>query len=106
MLEVFKEGEKISVLELEVGRQECIFGRLPSCTVPLDHLSISRNHALMAYDGKGGLTITDLGSAHGTNVDGIWIRAKAPRSLQVGSKVRFGASSREYRVVSIPAEMV
>ncbi len=35
---------------------------------------------------------------HGTNVDGLWLRPKAPRGLQLGSVIKFGASSRTYTV--------
>ena len=35
---------------------------------------------------------------HGTNVDGLWLRPKAPRGLQLGSIIKFGASSRTYTV--------
>ena len=37
-------------------------------------------------------------TAHRTNVDGVWIRPNAPRQLPVGATVRFGASTREYKV--------
>ena len=37
-------------------------------------------------------------TGHGTNVDGLWLRAKAPKGLQVGSVIKFGASSRSYTV--------
>ena len=40
----------------------------------------------------------DVVAGHGTNVDGLWLRAKAPRGLQVGSVIKFGASSRSYTV--------
>lgn len=39
-----------------------MFGRLASCDVLLEHLSISRQHAQMTTDGAGNLFITDLGS--------------------------------------------
>jgi hypothetical protein len=41
-------------------------------------------------------------AAHGTNVDGAWIKAKVPKQLQAGSVLKFGASAREYRVVKLP----
>ena len=37
-------------------------------------------------------------AAHRTNVDGVWIRPSAPRQLPLGATVRFGASTREYKV--------
>jgi hypothetical protein len=37
-------------------------------------------------------------AAHGTNLDGVWIRANEARLLNKGAIFKFGASSREYRV--------
>lgn len=42
-------------------------------------------------------------AAHQTNVDGAWIRPKVPKQLRAGSVLRFGASTREYRVARLPA---
>ena len=39
-----------------------------------------------------------LYAAHGTNLDGAWIRANEARLLNKGSVFKFGASSREYKV--------
>ncbi len=51
---------------LEIGlhspHQRCVFGRLPSNEVVLEHLSISRQHAQLSLDSFGELLITDLGS--------------------------------------------
>lgn len=105
VLEVVREGASLGhlVVELQRPSQHCTFGRLPSCDVVLEHLSVSRQHAQLSTDGAGALTLTDLGSAHHTNLDGVWIRPNVPRPLAKGSVVRFGASSREYRVVKLPA---
>lgn len=104
-IEVWKGGDRLGRLALELGKpsQECIFGRLPSCGVPLEHLSVSRHHARLTGDAAGRLWLTDLGSAHGTQVDGVWIRAKEPKELTLGSAFRFGASTREFRVAALPA---
>lgn len=166
------------MLEMQRPSQQATFGRLPSCEVPLEHLSISRAHAQLTTDGAGNLFITDLGSggrglagqgrlavllgrlcgarpalhlslvlallpsvpsrrgrcslrhrrhlrlhhwpskalhrarpwhsapplcaAHGTNVDGAWIKPKVPKQLRVSSVLKFGASTREYRVAKLP----
>lgn len=37
-------------------------GRLPTCDIPLEHLSVSRAHAQFTTDGAGNLFLTDLGS--------------------------------------------
>ena len=68
----------------------------------MEHLSVSRQHAQLTTDGRGGLMVTDLGSAHGTNLDGVWMKARAPRALKAGSVLRLGASSRELRLVRLP----
>lgn len=37
-------------------------------------------------------------AAHGTNVDGLWLRPNVPRQLKMGSILRFGGSTRSYEV--------
>ncbi|KAI3430229.1 hypothetical protein D9Q98_004826 [Chlorella vulgaris] len=103
VLEVLREGKQLGHLVLELQRvgQQCVFGRLPSCEVPVEHLSISRAHAQLTRDGGGNLSVTDLGSAHGTNVDGAWIKPKVPKQLRVGSVLSLGASVRQYKVVRV-----
>lgn len=54
------------VLEMQRPSQQATFGRLPSCEVPLEHLSISRAHAQLTTDGAGNLFVTDLGSGGDT----------------------------------------
>ncbi|GAB4815324.1 hypothetical protein N2152v2_002370 [Parachlorella kessleri] len=104
VLEVKREGKSLGhlVVQLVRANQECTFGRLPSCDVQLEHLSISRQHAQLTTDGAGNLFVTDLGSAHGTNIDGTWVRANVPKQLSKGSTVQFGASTRQYTVTKLP----
>jgi hypothetical protein len=58
--------------------QECLFGRLPSCGIQLEHLSASRAHAQLSTDGAGNLFLTDLGSGEavegqeGGGREGAW----------------------------------
>ncbi len=44
------------------------------------------------------LSWTVYAAAHGTNLDGAWIRANEARLLNKGAVFKFGASSREYKV--------
>lgn len=37
-------------------------------------------------------------AAHGTNIDGVWVKANNPKQLRIGSKFKFAASSRTYCV--------
>ena len=47
-----------------------------------------------------GVSLLNVGllAAHGTNLDGVWIRANEARLLNKGAVFKFGASSREYKV--------
>ncbi|KAL0027469.1 hypothetical protein WJX77_003809 [Trebouxia sp. C0004] len=104
VLEIAREGKAAGQLRLSLApNQRCVFGRQPGgCDVVLEHLSISRQHAHLSMDLNGHCFITDMASGHGTNVDGLWLRPKAPRGLQLGSIIKFGASSRTYTVVKLP----
>ena len=42
--------------------QRVLFGRVPSCDVVLEHLSISRQHAVVTVDGTGCAFVMDLQS--------------------------------------------
>ncbi|KAL0022102.1 hypothetical protein WJX79_009630 [Trebouxia sp. C0005] len=104
VLDIAREGKAAGQLRLSLAsNQRCVFGRQPGgCDVVLEHLSISRQHAQLSMDLNGRCFITDMASGHGTNVDGLWLRPKAPRGLQLGSIIKFGASSRTYTVVKLP----
>ncbi len=49
-------------LGLQAANQRVLFGRVPSCEVHLEHLSISRHHAQLTLDASGHLFLTDLGA--------------------------------------------
>ena len=49
-------------LGLHSSHQRCVFGRLPSNEVVLEHASISRQHAQLSLNDSRDLLITDLGS--------------------------------------------
>ncbi|KAL3135874.1 hypothetical protein ABBQ32_007430 [Trebouxia sp. C0010 RCD-2024] len=103
VLDIARDGREAGQLRLSLApNQRCVFGRHPgSCDVVLEHLSISRQHAHLSMDLNHHCFITDMGSGHGTNVDGLWLRAKAPKGLQMGSVIKFGASSRSYTVTKL-----
>ena len=52
----------------------------------------------LTVDTGGNLYVTDLGTSHGTNVDGTWIRPNEPKQLPKGAVLRLAASSRQYKV--------
>lgn len=101
MVSVLKQGAG-QLQQLLLGpigpHQRVTFGRSPDCDVVLEHLSISRQHATLTVDGGGGVLLTDLGSAHGTKLGDTWIKQKEPRGVKVGAEMRFGGSTRSYRL--------
>jgi pSer/pThr/pTyr-binding forkhead associated (FHA) protein len=62
----------------------------------LDHQSISRKHAVIFF-GENNLTyLMDLGSSHGTLVDGRPLTSNQPFLLSDNSLIQFGQSTRRY----------
>jgi adenylate cyclase len=68
------------------GRVECSLGRENSSIV-LEHASISRSHARIVCE-QGVWTIEDLGSKHGTYLNGK--RVSTPQVLMSGASLRLG----------------
>ncbi|MEZ4226721.1 MAG: sigma 54-interacting transcriptional regulator [Polyangiaceae bacterium] len=65
-----------------------VFGRGRDCDVPLDDPSVSRAHARLNTGPP--LTITDLGSANGTLVEGIAVPRRGTVPLRFGALVELG----------------
>ena len=101
-LEVRKKGETMETLA--VGEHAVYtFGRSLTCDFPLEHASLSRNHAALIHHKNGGLYIVDLKSSHGTVLDGARIRPFEACLLRDGAHLAFGASSRSYHLVGMNA---
>ncbi len=64
VLDVLKHGRSAGHLRLSLSlpNQRCIFGRIPTCDVVLEHGSISRQHAQLATDAACHVFLSDLGS--------------------------------------------
>lgn len=79
----------------EIGKQwpitqnEIIVGRLTTCFVSIEEGSVSKNHAQITLSGNQ-VTIVDLGSTNGTEVNGIRLEAQKPHILGNESKIRIG----------------
>jgi pSer/pThr/pTyr-binding forkhead associated (FHA) protein len=64
-------------------------GRGPEATIPLDaDLNVSRSHAEV-YEWKGLLRIRDLGSTHGTLINGVPV---TDQSFNLGDHVSVGGT--------------
>lgn len=99
-LDMYKDDPSAAPLErVKVGKRPVhSFGRNADvCTHPLDHSSISRQHALIVHTGSGP-HIVDLYSSQGTTVNGDKVESGQPVRLYDDDVIVFGGSSRKYRV--------
>lgn len=73
-------------LQIPVSRNPFVIGRLKDCDLTLADKRISRRHAQLRLE-RGGIAIEDLGSRHGTIVNGESVRRAR---LTVGDRIGFG----------------
>ncbi|XP_012869023.1 PREDICTED: kanadaptin [Dipodomys ordii] len=102
-LEILKSGTIVGTRSLK-GTSCCLFGRLPSCDVCLEHPSVSRYHAVLQHRAPGpdadcdgqeqGFYLHDLGSTHGTFLNKTRIPPRTYCRVHVGHVFRFGGSTR------------
>ena len=97
--EVLKKGVIIDEIDLTT-KSFHVFGRLPSCDVPMEHPSLSRYHAIVQHCNTPnekhsiGWYLYDLDSTHGTWVNKVKIKPNTFYRLKVGHVVKFGGSTR------------
>ncbi|XP_013011275.1 kanadaptin isoform X2 [Cavia porcellus] len=102
-LETLKGGTILGTSSL-TGASCCLFGRLSSCDIRLEHPSVSRYHAVLQHRAPGGdeecdsqgqgFYLYDLGSTHGTFLNKTRIPPRTYCRVHVGHVFRFGGSSR------------
>jgi len=86
-----------------VGKEQWSLGRaVGQVDIPMQHESISRQHARIVRQGEG-LFVVDLGSAHGTTLDGRPLLTNTLVRLDPGAQLHFGASTRLYVFHEPPA---
>ncbi|KAF4133199.1 FHA(forkhead-associated) domain-containing protein, partial [Phytophthora infestans] len=96
LLDVYKDHVLIATHTVDQKAFYLIGRNAAVCDLVLSHCSISRLHATMVHHEKGATYLVDLGSAHGTFVDGLRLTALQPTLVAHGSVLKFGASSRSY----------
>jgi serine phosphatase RsbU (regulator of sigma subunit)/pSer/pThr/pTyr-binding forkhead associated (FHA) protein len=84
---IVSEGEQKRVVLLD--RVPFTLGRLPGSDLHLEQAQVSREHAVIDYDGDH-YVITDRGSRHGTFVNGM--RADKT-TLRTGDQIQLGATA-------------
>ncbi|KAG6960395.1 hypothetical protein JG687_00008255 [Phytophthora cactorum] len=96
LLDVYKDHVLIATHTVDQKAFYLIGRNAAVCDLVLSHCSISRLHATIVHHEKGATYLVDLGSAHGTFVDGLRLTALQPTLVAHGSVLKFGASSRSY----------
>lgn len=76
-----------------IGRLDEARGILPEVPLPVDE-AVSRRHALLQQTADGGLVLRDIGSANGTQVNGVALEAMTDRALVDGDQITLGHWSR------------
>ena len=65
------------------------FGSSPDNSLVIDNIKVSAHHAEIRSE-EHGFSITDLGSIHGTYVNGERLDFDSPRSLNPGDSITIG----------------
>jgi adenylate cyclase len=82
---IYQDGDTPQAYTFTEG--EVLIGRSPDCQIVLKDFGISRTHAKLAVDEEGGVTIADLKSKNGTQVNGVPVM-EAP--LKDGDRILLG----------------
>jgi predicted component of type VI protein secretion system len=86
LLHIHQPHQGVRTIPLSGGSTFKI-GRAVTCDVHIEDSSLSRIHAVIEVSASGALTVIDLGSARGTEVNGSPINRAA---LKVGDVMRLG----------------
>jgi hypothetical protein len=82
---VLAEGKR-----MVVGSSGAVLGRSRDCDVTLADPNVSRHHAEIRPDGRGGWVVEDLGSTNGVKVNGRSITGSSP--LEPGARIALGTA--------------
>jgi pSer/pThr/pTyr-binding forkhead associated (FHA) protein len=95
-LEVMKGGAVID--KVVVGKKAFhVLGRNSEMSdVVLEHESISRKHVAVVHNVRGGVFLYDMGSQHGTYLDGAKLSPREYHAFREGQTLTVGQSSRKY----------
>ncbi|KAJ3227379.1 hypothetical protein HDU78_010036 [Chytriomyces hyalinus] len=77
-------------------------GRLPTCTISLEHASLSRHHAIL-QSSTDALFLYDLASTHGTFHNKNPVRPNSWVRVRQGDMLKFGQSTRVFVVNGGPS---
>jgi hypothetical protein len=96
-----RRGRGVLVAEgkrMPLGQHGGVIGRSRDCDVVLADSNVSRRHAEIRPDGRGGWAVTDLGSTNGVRVNGRPIAQGRPAPLQAGDELDIGTVDARFEV--------
>jgi glycine betaine catabolism B len=79
--------QEVSLTPDRQPQQECLIGRAASCDLVLESTDISRNHAKI-HGQQGKYFFTDLGSANGSSLNSLNVKANQSYLLKAGDLLR------------------
>jgi hypothetical protein len=79
-----------------------LIGRSRNCAVTIHNPTISRCHAVVGYDPKGGFYLMDVGSSNGTFVEGQRLKISERFNLVDGDLIKFSDVQVEFFIVTTP----
>lgn len=85
---------------VDLGTEVITIGRQAGVEVRLDHPLVSRRHAQVKCTAKG-CQVMDLGSANGTNLNGVPLEAKAPTPLPPGGVIEIGPFKMVFEQIAV-----
>jgi pSer/pThr/pTyr-binding forkhead associated (FHA) protein len=86
----------VATLPQVQGSEELSVGRLPDCDLEIEDPSVSKQHAVLKWDGMmRRCTISDLGSTNGTTLNGASLTSP-DAALKDGDVVSFGNAAFVY----------
>ncbi len=92
------ENQPPTELRLDAG--EFLIGRSSDCDIILEDLEVSRRHAKIDLLPDGQVTLTDQGSANGTQLEGKPLPPRKETAIKAGQSFRIGG----YRLVLVKGE--
>lgn len=94
-IEVLKGGSLIQSIPVPCKNTFVTFGRAPATDVRVEHTSTSRLHAVLQFRGRA-VFLADMGSTHGSMLNGKQLEPFLFYHVAVGSQFRLGHSTRSY----------
>lgn len=111
-LSIIFQTDPLKGLDMALNKERISIGRDPNNDIVIDHIEVSRKHALIEIKG-GQVTITDVGSLNGTFVDGAQITGATVilpgQFIEVSEAVRFVLTEQDSQAestIAMPAEPV